>query len=97
MTFIQVLDLRASNYEEIHALDAKWRAATEGRRTLRRAIIGRDRNDSEHYLVLAFFDDYEAAMTNSAMPETDEFATNLTALLDGPPAFVDLDVIDDQT
>jgi hypothetical protein len=35
-------------------------------------------------------------MANSNLPETASFGAQQAPLLDGPPAFVDLDVIDDQ-
>ena len=97
MSFIQIIDFRTQNYEELTALDAQWRTSTEGKRTLRRSIVTRDRNDPDHYLVFAFFDDYGSAMANSAMPETGEFAARMMAIADGPANFVDLDVIDDQS
>ena len=40
-------------------LEDKWRAATEGKRTLRRSIVARDRNDVTRYLIFAFFDSFE--------------------------------------
>jgi quinol monooxygenase YgiN len=95
MAFIQVIDVRTSKYDELMALDAQWRKATEGKRTLRRSIVSRDRNDPQRYVVLAFFDDYESAMANSKLPETGDFATGLQALADTPATFIDLDVLDD--
>lgn len=95
MTFLQIIDCRTSKIDEITALDEKYRAATEGRRTLRRSIVARDRNDPEHHVVLAFFDDYDSAMVNSNLPETATFASNLLELLAGPPTFVDLEVVQD--
>ena len=94
MAFVQIIDFRTSKYDELMALDAEWRKATEGKRTLRRSIVARDRNDQNHYLVLAFFDDYESAMANSKLPATGEFATKQQALADAPAAFVDLDILD---
>ena len=44
----------------------------------------------------AFFDDYASAMVNSGLPETDEFAAKQGALLEGPPGFLDLDVLEDR-
>ena len=73
MSFVQIIDMRTKNVDEIQNLEREWEKATEGKRTLRRSIIGRDRNDPDHYLVLAFFDSYESAMTNSNLPETTEF------------------------
>jgi hypothetical protein len=97
VAFVQLIDLRTSRPDDLMALDAEWRAATEGKRTLRRSIVARDRNDPEHYVVFAFFDDYESAMTNSKLPETGDFAVKQQALADGPASFVDLDIIEDQT
>ena len=46
--------------------------------------------------MLAFFDSYESAMTNSNLPETSDFGHKQSALLDGPMQFTDLDVIEDR-
>jgi hypothetical protein len=97
MAFIQVIDMRTSKYDELMALEQQWRDATEGKRTLRRSIVARDRNDANHYFVLAFFDDYESAMANSELPETGDFSTKQQALADAPANFIDLDVLQDRT
>ena len=97
MSFVQIIDMRTKNVDEIQNLEREWEKATEGKRTLRRSIIGRDRNDPDHYLVLAFFDSYESAMANSNLPETTEFGRKQSALLDGPMQFTDLDVIEDHS
>ena len=97
MAFIQIIEMRTNRVEELEALEAEWEAATEGRRTLRRSIVGRDRSQPDRHLILAFFDDYESAMVNSNLPETTDFGEKQAALLDAPPAFTDLDVIEDRT
>jgi hypothetical protein len=97
MEFIQIIDMKTTNADEILKLDQQWRKATDGKRTLRRSIVGRDRNDPDHVVVLAFFDDYSSAMVNSALPETNDFVQKQTAFLDAPPNFVDLDVIEDES
>jgi quinol monooxygenase YgiN len=96
VTFIQIIDMRTSQANEVMRLEEEWRAATEGTRTLRRSIVARDRNDPERHLVIAFFDDYDSAMVNSNLPETQAFGEKQAAFLDGPPQFIDLDVIDDR-
>jgi quinol monooxygenase YgiN len=96
MAFIQVIEMHTSKVDELQALEAEWEKATEGKRTLRRSIIARDRNDVNRYLVFAFFDSYESAMENSNLPETSAFGEKQSALLDGPMEFTDLDVIDDR-
>lgn len=97
MAFIQVIDARSDRVDEIDALTEKWEAATEGRRTARRSIRTADRNDPNHFVVIVFFDSYESAMENSNLPETQAFAESLAALLDGPPTFLDLDVVEDRS
>jgi hypothetical protein len=96
MAFIQIIECRTDRYDELMALEQEWQQATEGRRTLRRAIVTRDRNDPERHLVLAFFDSYESAMENSNLPETGAFGEKQQALMDAPMVFHDLDVIDDR-
>jgi hypothetical protein len=95
MEFIQIIDVHTDKVDEIRALEEEWRAATEDTRTVRRALVCRDRNDPRHHLIIAFFDDYDSAMINSNLPETAEFGAKQAALVDGPVQFTDLDVIDD--
>jgi hypothetical protein len=96
MAFIQIIEGHTSKVDEIRALEVEWRAQTEGKRTLRRGIVATDRNDPTHFFILAFFDSYESAMENSSLPETGAFAEKQMALLDGPPTFHDLEVVEDQ-
>ena len=97
MAFIQIIEMRTDNVDEIMKLEQEWRDATEGKRTLRRAVVGRDRNDPKRHVVVAFFDSYESAMVNSNLPETAEFGAKQNALLDGSMQFTDLDVVDDRS
>jgi hypothetical protein len=97
MAFIQIVELKTSKFEQVQQLEEEWKAATEGKRTLRRAVVTRDRNDPKRHLVIAFFDSYDSAMENSNLPETTEFGKKQGALLDGPMAFTDLDVLSDDT
>jgi quinol monooxygenase YgiN len=97
MAFIQVIECRTTKADEIQAMNRQWEQATEGKRTLRRSILTRDRNDPTRHLVVAFFDSYESAMENSELPETQEFAKRYNALLDEPMTFHDLDVIEDRS
>jgi hypothetical protein len=96
MAFIQIIECHSDKYDELAALEEEWRTATEGKRTLRRSIVTRDRGDSDRYLILAFFDSYESAMENSELPETQAFAQRFNELANRPMTFLDLDVIDDQ-
>ena len=96
MPFIQIIEARTKDVDAMTALDSEWEAATEGKRTARRSIVTRDRNDPERHLIIVFFDSYESAMENSQLPETQQFASKWAAVVDGPPTFIDLDVIEDR-
>ena len=93
MSFIQIIDFHTTDVESIMKSHEKWLAATEGQRTIRRDIVARDRNDANHYVVLAFFDSYESAMVNSALPGTQESAKEFAAAATGAMTFLDLDIV----
>ena len=97
MEFIQIIEVKTSKLDEMRALDDEWERATEGKRTARRSIVTTDRNDPEQVRIIVFFDSYESAMENSKLPETQGFAGKWAQLADGPPSFVDLDVIADRS
>ena len=97
MAFVQIMEITTSNYDAITDLDRQWRAATEGKRTLRREVVARDRNNPDRYIVLAFFDSYESAMENSNLPETQEFSARFGEFTDGPVIFQDFDIIEDNS
>ena len=97
MEFVQIIECRTSKFDEILKLEQEWRRATEGKRTLLRSIVTRDRNDPNRYLILAFFDSYESAMANSNLPETGEFGAKQAQLAEAPMVFTDLDVVEDQS
>ncbi len=95
MGFIQVVEFTTDDYDKVRQIDDRWAAATEGKRTARRQIVGRDRNHPDRYLAIVFFDSDESAMQNSALPETQELAGHYGGVTTSI-AFHDLDVISDQ-
>ena len=96
MAFIQIIDYRTSKFDEVQRLGEEWEAAAaDAGTTARRRVSVRDRNTPDRYLDIVFFDSYEEAMQNSDNPVTQEFAGKMTELVDGPPTFLDLDVIED--
>jgi hypothetical protein len=97
MAFIQIIECHTDRIDELNALEEEWQRATEGRHTLRRAIVTRDRKDPKRHLMLAFFDSYESAMVNSELPETTDFGRRQQELMDAPMTFTDLEVLDDRT
>ena len=97
MSFVQIMQLRTSKIDEIRAAADEWDRATEGKRTVERSVICSDRDNPGHYSIIVFFDSYEDAMKNSALPETDALSKKTMALSDGPPTFANLDVIEDRS
>jgi hypothetical protein len=95
-SFIQIMQLQTSKIDEIRAAVDEWQKATEGRRTVGRSAVCQDRDNPGHYAVVVFFDSYEDAMKNSALPETDALSKKTMALSDGPPTFVNLDIIEER-
>ena len=93
---IQIMEVHTTKLDQLLELQRRWEKDTEGKRTLRRQILTRDRSDPTRYRVLAFFDSHESAMVNSNLPETQLIAAELDSLADGPITFTDLDVIEDR-
>ena len=97
MKFLQVIQYRTSKYDEMKKVADEWEADPGDTDTSRRVIVCRDRDNDGQYFTLVFFDSYESAMANSNLPETTEFGLSQTALLDAPPVFTDLDVIEERS
>src|SRR6266567_9463579 len=43
MAFVQVIEFNTADIDAIRQIDEEWRRATEGKRTVRREILARDR------------------------------------------------------
>lgn len=97
MKFIQIIEYRTSDIDAVQKVGEDWEQATEGKRTVRRSITTRDRNDSSRFFDIVFFDSYESAMENSNLPETRALAEKFASLLGEAPRFYDLDVVDDRS
>lgn len=96
MPFVQVIEYRTSRLSEMQDVADEWEAATTGKRRAVRRILCRDRDDPARFFNIVFFDSYEAAMENSALPETDALSKKMMGLADGPPTFHNLEVVDDR-
>ena len=96
MSFVQIIQYRTSRPAEMEAVAEEWEEATRGKRKARRRLLCQDRDDRERYFNVVFFDSYESAIENSALPETDALSKKLMSFADGPPIFYNLDVIDDR-
>ena len=95
--FIQIIDFRTKNADEMRKIGDELLPQRGPDWTARRAVVCEDRDDPGHMFQVVFFDSYESAMENSALPLTQQLNERMTPLMDGPPAFYNLDVIDDRT
>jgi hypothetical protein len=96
MAFIQIIEFRTTDIEAARHVHEDWWQATEGKRTVRRELLTRDRSDPTRYLAIVSFDSFESAMENSALAETQEAAEQYVKATDGEPIFYDLDVLEDR-
>ena len=93
MKFAQIIEFKTRRIDDFNAnLDA-WIIRTAGSRIPHRAVLRRDRDGDNHYLLMVEFSSYEVAIENSSRPETGQFAAFLATLCDGPLSFRDLDVL----
>ena len=97
MKFIQIIEYTTTKPDEAQAALDEFLAATGGNRANTWARVTTDRDRPNVYLNIVEFPSYEEAMANSNLPETNEFGQKQATLLDGPMAFTDLDVVEDQS
>lgn len=90
--FVQIVEFRSSRFEELKKLSEEYED-TGAARALTHGVVTRDREDPNLFRTIVEFPSYEAAMENSARPQTGEFANRMAGLCDGPPRFANLDVI----
>ncbi|HET7489147.1 MAG TPA: hypothetical protein VFJ85_14545 [Acidimicrobiales bacterium] len=93
MAFVQIIEFTSTRGDEIRALVDDYRQASQDRPEAR-GVVCSDRDQDNRYLVIVEFPSYEAAMANSARPETAAMAEALAKLCDGPPTFRNLDVVE---
>jgi quinol monooxygenase YgiN len=95
--FIQIIEFTSSRPDELQALGEEYRAgraASGDRVPVIRGTIATDRDRPNTYLNIVEFASYEDAMENSSNPATQEFSQKMMALCDGPPKFLNLDVVE---
>lgn len=92
--FVQIMEIKTSRKDEVEALVGRTRRERGDQMPVGRLIIAEDRDRAGYYFAIVEFDSYEEAMKNSNDPATGEFAKQLSALLDGPPKFYNLDVLE---
>ena len=74
MKFSQIIEFETSRVDEFNAQLDAWMAKSEGHRIPHRAVLRKDRDTENLYLLMVEFSSYEVGMENSRRPETGEFA-----------------------
>lgn len=93
MTFVQIVSFRTDHADQLRPLEARWKAATEGRRTLLDERVFVSHSDPRHVVTVNEFESYESAMANSNLPETSALAEEFGRLIDGEVEYLDLDLV----
>jgi quinol monooxygenase YgiN len=93
MRFTQIIEFTTGRIDRFNTELDEWMARSEGQRVPHRAVLRRDRDDPDRYLLMVEFASHEQGMENSARPQTGEFAAFLAGLSDSALTFRNLDVL----
>ncbi len=95
MKFIQIIEYRTSRGAEMEAMSEEFRRQStgEGKANPLSGVITADQEDPGRYVSIIEFESAEAAREASNRPETQEFFGRLSGLMDGPPTFSNLEVV----
>jgi hypothetical protein len=99
VSFIQIIEFSTANIDDVQKIGNEFREhrQKEGGPAPTRVTLGRDRDHDNVYFNMVQFASYDQAMENSKRSDTSEFSQRLAALCDGPPKFLNIEVISDET
>ena len=93
MKFAQIIEFTTGRIEEFNTGLDEWMAKSEGHRIPHRAVLSRDRDTEDRYLLTVEFNFHELGMENSGRPETGEFAAFLAGISESALTFRNLDIL----
>ncbi len=93
MKFAQIIEFRTSQIADFDDYLDAWIARTQGDRIPHRAVLTRDRDADDQFMLTVEFASHDQGMENSSRPATAEFAAFLAGICDGQPTFRNLDVL----
>ena len=93
MKFAQIVEFSTGRIDEFNAGLDDWMVRTNGNRISHRAVLQRDRNATDRYLLLVEFDSYEQGRENSSRPDVQAFAAFMSGISESAPTFRSLDVL----
>jgi hypothetical protein len=91
--FTQIIEFRTGRISDFQHHLGAWMTQTAGDRIPHHAVVARDRDADDQYLLMVEFASHDRAMENSGRPATAEFAAFLAGICDGEPTFRNLDVL----
>lgn len=93
MKFSQIIEFTTGRIDEFNAGLDEWMVRSDGHRIPHRAVLRRDQDAKDRYLLMVEFNSHELGMENSGRPETGEFAAFLAGISDSALTFRNLDVL----
>lgn len=93
MSFIQTISFTSTRIEDLQRISEDFDRNNPSAPGFVGVKILKDRDHENAYLLIAEFETYELAMENSNRPETDAFAKQMAALVEGGPEFGNYDVV----
>ncbi|WP_033290641.1 DUF1059 domain-containing protein [Amycolatopsis jejuensis] len=97
--FVQLIEFRADSdrLARFDELADEWKRDIGAERTAGWYVVAADRDEPGRYVQIVEFPSYEDAMTNSKHPATGRIAAGMAELVDGAPAYRNLDVVRAET
>jgi quinol monooxygenase YgiN len=93
MKFTQIIEFQTRQIEDLNTYFDAWIARTNGQRVPHHAALHRDRDAENAYQLVVEFASHDSGMENSRRPQTEEFASYLASICEGPLTFRNLDVL----
>ena len=95
MPYIQLVEFDTKHQaDEVRRAFDAWLDASRGQRTLRMAVVATDHDRPDHFWELLEFASVDDAAQVAELPETKAAYQRWSSLLDGEPAFHNLDVVE---
>ena len=92
MSFIQIIEYETDRFDDMRELGKAQMAQLPAPPEGFRVVATQDRERPHRFLTIVEFPSYEAAMANSARPETADFARKMAELCTKEPSYYNLDV-----
>jgi quinol monooxygenase YgiN len=90
--FVQIVQFTTTNIDAIEEIADRMREELGDDFKVTKSTVSEDRERPGYYMIIAEFDSYDEAMSQSNDPRMGKFSEEMAALVDGPIKFYNLDV-----